>query len=301
MADLVGRISARSYYDYFPPSPHAPGDIWMHLPTHGLLRRERASALVVTPSCDLSNRKVNTITYLPIISFLDWVSSRDFLAEIVGAMLSLVDQLSPLGISSTSALDCSETFSSELSQQLVDLGRRLGKEAHNKSLRAAAERYIAGGNHLKCVSQGGQADLHDLETCLTRNRWLQVRTQIVRNAFRSDLYFLPADGNSDLSLSPIAMHSVALFRYPLTVPVSLLDAAQETTLTDWTEATSALATEEPIATALSAVRPLKCLRLQGRFLADLLTKYVSLYSRIGSPDFTRETVETLSNELGASK
>jgi hypothetical protein len=97
------------------------------------------------------------------------------------------------------------------------------------------------------------------------------------------------------------MHSVALFRYPLTVPVSLLDAAQDNALTDWTEATSALAVEEPMATLLAARRPLKCLRLQSRFLPDLLTKYVSLYSRIGSPDFTRETVETLSNELGAPK
>lgn len=301
MADLVGKISARSYYDYFPPSSHAPGDIWMHLPTHGLLRRVRASGLVVTPSCDLFNRKVNTITYLPIISFHDWVSSRDFLAEIVGAMLSLVDQLGPLGISSGSALECEQTFSSELSKQLLDLGRRLAKGSVNKSLRTAAERYIAGGNHLKRVSCGEQADVCDLETCLTKNRWQQVRIQIVRNALRSDLYFLPADGNSDLDLSPIAKHSVALFRYPLTAPVSVLDAAQDILLTDWGEATTALAVEEPMARAFSDLKPLKCLRLQSRFLADLLTKFVAVYSRIGSPDFTRETIETLSDQLGASK
>jgi hypothetical protein len=97
------------------------------------------------------------------------------------------------------------------------------------------------------------------------------------------------DGNSDLDLSPIAKHSVTLFRYPLTVPVSLLDAAQDTLLTDWNEATTALAREEPMAVACSGLRPLKCLRLQSRFLADLLTKFVALYSRIGSPDFTHET------------
>jgi len=300
MVDLVGKISARSYYDYFPPSAHAPGDVWMHLPTHGLLRREYASALVITPSCDLFNGKVSTITYLPIISFLDWVSSRDFLAEIVGTMLSLVEQLGPLGISGGSALACSETFSSELSEQMLDLSRRLTTEIANKSLRIAAERYIAGGNHLKRVNCGGQADLRDLETCLTKSRWRQVRTQIVRNAFRSDLYFLPADGNSD-DLSPIAKHSVTLFRYPLTAPVSLLDAAQDTSLADWGEAITALAIEEPMARAFSPARPLKCLRLQNRFLADLLTKFVALYSRLGSPDFTHDTVETLSNQLGASE
>ena len=300
MADLVGKISARSYYDYFPPSSHAPGDIWMHLPTHGLLRRGHASALVVTPSCDLFNRKVSTITYLPIISFLDWVSSRDFLAEIVGTMLSLVDQLGPLGVSNASALDCSETFNSELSEQLTDLGRRLAKGNSNKSLRTAAERYIAGGKHLKRVSQGVRADVRDLETCLTKKRWEQVRIQLVRNALRSDLYFLPSDGNIDLEISPIASHSVALFRYPLTVPVSLLDAAQDTSLTDWSEATTALALEEPMASTCSKLRPLKCLRLQSRFLVDLLTKFVALYSRIGSPDFTHETVETLTSDKSVS-
>jgi hypothetical protein len=301
MADLVGKISARSYYDYFPPRSHAPGDIWMHLPTHGLLRRECATAIVVTPSCDLFNRKVSTITYIPIIPFFDWISSRDFLAEIIGNMVSLADQLGPLGVSSTTALECGETFSPELSQQLIDLDQRLARENPNKILRAAAERYIAGGNHLKRVRNGLPADLRDLEICLSKKRWQQVRIQIVRNAFRSDLYFMPADGSSDSEPSPIGQHSVALFRYPLTVPVAVLDAAQDMSLTDWSAATVTLASEEPIANACSKTRPLKCLRLQNRFLPDLLTKFVALYSRIGSPDFTHETVETLSKELGASE
>jgi len=298
MANLVGKISARSYYDYFPPGSHSPGDIWMYLPTHGLLCREYASALVITPSCDLANRKVNTITYLPIISFLDWVSSRDFLAEVVSSMVSLSDQLSAVGISNALHLQGSETFSPALSEQLLDLNRRLVSNTLNKPLRSAVERYVAGGNHLKRVSSGAQADIHDLETCLTKNRWQQIRTQIVRNSLRSDLYFLPADGNGDFDMSPIAKHSVVLFRYPLTVPMSLLDAAQDTSLFDWKAATIALANEEPMAAALSRARPLKCLRLQSRFLADLITKYVALYSRIGSPDFTHESVDNLANELG---
>lgn len=301
MSDLAGKISARSYYDYLPPSPHAPGDIWMHLPTHGLLRRERVSALVITPSCDLSNRKVNTITYLPIISVLDWISTREFLAEIVGAMLSLADQLEPLGVSNAAAVESSQTFSSDMGEQLRTLGDHLAKGGLNKSLRTTTERYVAGARHLERVSSGKQADVRDIETCLTKNRWQQVRTQIVRNALRSDIYFLPADGNSDSDISPMPKHSVVLFRYPLTAPVSVLDAAQDNSLTDWNEAVTMLAIEDPMATAFLGSRPLKCLRLQSRFLPDVLTKYVALYSRIGSPDFTRETIETISNELGASE
>ena len=300
MTKLIGRITERSYYDYFPPSTHAPGDIWMHLPTHGLLRRDRTSALVVTPSCDLSNRKVSTITYVPIISFLDWVSCRDFLSEVIGTMSSLAEQLVSLGISSNSAVTDSEIFSPDLSDQLFSLGRKLANEKIAKPLRIACERYIFGGNHLRRVSGGEPADVHDLEVCLTKTRWQQLRSQIVKNALRSDLYFLPADGN-DADMSPVAKHSVALFRYPLTAPVTVLDLAQDASLSDWATAAETLATREPMARAFSNVRPLKCLRLQDRFLSDLLTKFVALYSRLGSPDFSQESVETISRELGESK
>jgi hypothetical protein len=300
MTKLIGRITERSYYDFFPPSTHAPGDIWMHLPAHGLLRRDLTTALVVTPSCDLSNRKVSTITYLPIISFPEWVSCRDFLPEVVGSMSSLVEQLGPLGISSSFGLSNDEIFSAELSEQLLILENKLANEKIAKPVRNACERYISGGRHLKRVSCGELADVRDLEVCLTKSRWQQLRSQVVKNALRSDLYFLPADGN-DVDTSPIAKHSVALFRYPMTAPVSVLDSAQDASLSDWAAATSALATHEPMARAFSHVRPLKCLRLQDRFLSDLLTKFVALYSRLGSPDFSQESVEAISRELGEFK
>jgi hypothetical protein len=300
MTKLTQRVSERSYYDYFPPSSHAPGDIWMHLPTHGLLHRDRTSALVVTPSCDLSNRKVSTITYLPIISFLDWVSCRDFLPEILGSMSSLAEQLGSLGISDSSVESSGEIFGVELSNQLLMLTDKLTNEDVTKSLRNSCERFIAGAKHLKRVSGGEPADVRDLEVCLTKKRWQQLRSQVVRNALRSDLYFLPADGN-DPDVSPAAVHSLALFRYPLTAPMSVLDSAQDASLCDWSTATSALASHEPMARAFSNVRPLKCLRLRDRFLSDLLTKFVAVYSRLGSPDFSQESVETISRELGESK
>lgn len=272
----------------------------MHLPTHGLLRRDRASALVVTPSCDLSNRKVSTITYLPIISFTDWVSSCDFLPEVIGTMNSLGDQLGPLKVASSFEPGSSGVLSAELTEQLQILENKLTNGGVAKSLRGACERYICGGKHLSRVNCGEAANIRDLETCLTKNRWQQLRKQVVRNALRSDLYFMPADGN-DLTFSAVVNHSVALFRYPLTIPIAVLDLAQEASLSNWAIAAMALARHEPIAKAFSSVRPLKCLRLRDRFLSDLLTKFVALYSRLGSPDFSQESVETISRELGESK
>jgi hypothetical protein len=300
MMKLIGRVNERSYYDYFPPGDHAPGDIWMHLPTHGLLRRDSASALVITPSCDLSNRKVNTITYVPVISFLDWVSCREFLQEIIGSMSSLAEQLRPIGISGNYVLTNADVFSSELSKELLVLEQKLASQDIAKPLKNACERYISGGKHLKRVSCGEPADLGDVEACLSKKRWQQIRDQIVRNSLRSDIYFLPADGN-DEDISPVPKHSVALFRYPLTAPVTVLDSAQDSLLADWATAIDALAVHEPMARSFSRAKPLKCLRLRDRFLSDLLTKFVALYSRLGSPDFSEESVDSISKELGESK
>ena len=300
MARLPGKISERSYYDYFPPNAHAPGDVWMHLPTHGLLRRQSASGIVVTPSCDLSNRKVSTITYLPIIPFLDWVSCRDFLPEIVGSMLSLVEQLASLGISSTSAFNDTEVLSADLSEQMNSLEQKLATEKISKPVRQASQRYLSGGKHLERVRKGELADIRDVEICLTANRWEKLKNQVINNGFRADLHFLPADENEP-DMSPVLKHSVVLFRYPLTAPVAILDSAQDPSLSDWPTALKTLATIEPMALAFSDSRPLKCLRLRDRFLSDLLTRFVALYSRLGSPDFSHETAKAISKELGVSK
>jgi hypothetical protein len=188
-------------------------------------------------------------------------------------------------------------FNSDLEKQLVMLEEKLASEQFSNSLRKACERYVAGGKHLRRVSIGQPADVRDLELCLARNRWEHIRSQIIRNVLRSDLYFLPADGN-DTDMSPIPKHSLVLFRYPLTIPVAVLDLAQNTSLSEWTAATSVMVAQEPMARAFSGARPLKCLRLQDRFLSDLLTKFVAVYSRLGSPDFSQDTVAAISRELG---
>ena len=271
----------------------------MHLPMHGLLRNERSSAIVVTPSCDLSNRKVSSITYLPVVPFVDWVSCADFMPEVVNSVSSLVEQLIPLGVSVSSTPGRYGLPEEEISSQISNLQRKMKTEKMSKPVLLACQRYVSGCRHIRRVIRGEKADLQDVEGCLTKKRWQQVREHVIRNSFRSDIYFLPADGNEP-ELSPLANHSVVLFRYPLTVPVAVLDSAQDTSVSDWSEAVKSLAAHEPMALAFSAVRPLKCLRLIDRFLSDLLTKFVGLYSRLGSPDFSRESVETISKELGGS-
>src|SRR5437868_5830059 len=76
------KVSARQYYDSLPSSEHLPNDIWTCLPTHNLLRCQRTTGIVITPACDLANAKVDTITYLPVISVRHWLTTTAFLPEI---------------------------------------------------------------------------------------------------------------------------------------------------------------------------------------------------------------------------
>lgn len=60
-------VTEKSFYSLYPDGYHATGDIWMRLPSMGLLSREHVSGLIVTPACDLANCKTETVTYVPIV------------------------------------------------------------------------------------------------------------------------------------------------------------------------------------------------------------------------------------------
>lgn len=71
-----------------------------------------------------------------------------------------------------------------------------------------------------------------LRLLFTDKEFEQTAEKIVRNSYRLDLHFLPADGQPK-DWSAVAEHSVVLFRYPMSVPLDLLDAAQTQSLKDW--------------------------------------------------------------------
>jgi hypothetical protein len=78
-------IGPSDYYEQFPSADHQSGDIWANLPSHGVLGAARLACVVITPACDLVNRKVETLTYLPIVSVCAYLASRSHLPEILRA------------------------------------------------------------------------------------------------------------------------------------------------------------------------------------------------------------------------
>ncbi len=77
------KTTGSSYYDIMPPPDLGAGDIWTDLPAFGHLRKALCGGVVITPACDLSNKKVETVTYLPIITVDDYLLGRPFASELV--------------------------------------------------------------------------------------------------------------------------------------------------------------------------------------------------------------------------
>src|SRR5688572_14008887 len=78
----LNKTSGQSYYEMMPATDLNVGDVWKDLPVFGHLRRVVCGGLVITPACDLSNNKVETVTYLPIIPVKEYMLGRGFSVEL---------------------------------------------------------------------------------------------------------------------------------------------------------------------------------------------------------------------------
>src|SRR5208282_1352342 len=98
--------------------------------------------------------------------------------------------------------------------------------------------------------------------------------------------------------SVIQEPSVALFRYPLSIPIDILDLAGTVSEAGWPIEAARLRLLYPCVGTVEAPRPLKALRIRPRFLSDLLTRFTGLYGRIGSPDFGDGTIDRYVAQIG---
>jgi hypothetical protein len=128
------------------------------------------------------------------------------------------------------------------------------------------------------------------------NDWQKIKERIASNSFSSYLHFLPSD-DQDPAYSGLPSHSVVLFRYPLTASIEMFDLAQQSTESSWLQAVTQAASFLPAATSFNSARPLKVLSLRAEFLHDLLTRYVAVYNRIGSPDFSKYSINAICNQM----
>lgn len=283
-------IRPADYYDFFPDLDHRCGDIWADLPSFGMLSIQYVSGLVVTPACDLQNNKVESITYLPIVPVRRAFTQRGLLPELVRTVDT---QLAILGLDQL--VDVSEKFVPIEPQVLDRLHKQVTEKVRSASKqkdKEAAKRALLGLDMMK-DAYGHEKPMPVGESLrkLYGSAFDKIAEKIVTNSYRVDCHFLPND------LQPkewtcVTEPSLVLFRSPFSVPIEIFDRAQDISRADWNAEVSRLVRCIPGTEQFRARRPMKRQTVKPRFLADLVTRYVSMHVRLGSPDFTDEAVKS---------
>lgn len=290
---MLHTVGPRQYYDLSPKLQHGAGDIWTNLSSLGALRIPSVSGIIITPACDLANDKTESITFLPILSLPDFVSTLAFLPD---TRRDLNGQLQ--AIDAKLSLDSDRRFEMPhedvLSYLEQAVSARLEGDRVPEKLRIAIDRSQAGLRLIHDILRGSPREetLRDLRLLKGQKAFEQFVQGVITNSYRSDIHFLPRDGEPE-EWSGMPKPSVVLFRFPLTVPAVILDDAQNIDESSWSDHMTRRATAFPAAKLFAAIRPMKRLSLRTAFVSDMITRFLSVYLRLGSPDFSAETVSTI--------
>lgn len=272
------------YYQRNPSPENCTGDIWTNIPFHNLCKREAGTGVIISPACDLANCKTEVVTVLPIIGLADYFSCAASFMEYRSLLNSL---LKTIGLDRFS--DYVGIESIPLPEDITALLEQVERRQISDTL--AKNRAVAALTCLRrCLAK---------EDCL--NSWSELKTAFgkkfgediaatVTNSRRADLHFFPRDGE-DEEWSAIKAHSVALLRYPMTIPLRLLTTSQSPTA--WSVECDRFNFPETV----RSKPPVKVLRLQTAFTSDLISRFASLFARIGSPDFSEADVTKIQRDL----
>jgi hypothetical protein len=286
-------VPIRTFYSNLITNDHCTGDIWSDLPTFSLFKKSLLPGVIITPACDLANDKVETITYLPIIPIKHYLTTICFLSELKGIILSLSDQLPYLKCRKT----VEETWPPCL-LDVINMKNEISQIQCEGKKKSQKERLILLFEHIeKIVSDEWKAaEMSKLPMALGEGNFDRIVENITENNYRNDIYFVPADLQAP-SWSVIEYHSVIMFRYPLTVPIDIFNLAQSKLIQNWQEEIDNLTRHFHSAQLFKEKQPMKMLQISQPFLHDMINRFVALYARLGSPDFTKHAVQQITKEL----
>ena len=288
----MGYKPIRAYYSELVTNEHCTGDVWSNLPTHGLLKESHLPGVVITPACDLANDKVETISYLPIIPIRNYLATTSFLPEIKNAMLGISDQLNYTEF---------RTITSQIwppsTHDLKSMKIAISELSETPKKKKLCERFL----HLLVNLEKTTADtlmpsdMKSLSEGIGENAFNKLLNKIISNSYKNDIHYIPIDDQNP-SWSVIREHSLIVFRYPLTAPIEIFNLAQTGLIDNWQKEVSFL-TNVPMSKAFIDRQPIKTLRINPSFLHDILNRFVSLFSRIGSPDLTQNAIGNILKDL----
>lgn len=296
MANLR-KVDSSSYYNTLPNPEHQCGDIWRDLPCFGLLGTPHCNGIVITPACDLSWQKSDTITYLPIVAVRSYFSMDAVIPSIVEKLLSTFETISFDHGTNWAGSSYIIPSDEEIKAIVEKLDHFKSVRQHSNKAYASIDRAHAG---LKILSFIKSVNLEAVDasilTAFYGSEWVKIKEKIIKNSYSSAIHFLPFD-RQEAIFSAVPNHSIVLFRYPITIPVRILNHAQEISDNTWREHVNTTNLAPPLRSAFESKRPIKLASLKSAFLSDLLTRFSALYNRVGSPDFTNQTINSYVQEV----
>jgi|GEM_PF-2611865 len=284
------KIEAKDYYKNLPAIEHETGDIWSGFPSWGMTDHTTTSAIVITPACDLSQKKSETVTVLPIITITDYLYSKSFYSELWNEFNSKLKDLERGDILPESR------FSNPPTSKLREVLNAIEGIAKQKKLYTQLLAYIEYINYVETkAEERKQNAAPNISNILGAKKFSEILKKIFTNSYKSDIHFFPAYKNAG-EFSAIPAHSVALFRYAHSVPIDILNAAQTSSDAWWEQDKKALTGQLPMIDNFKEW-PIKLSTLKDDFLSDLLSRYLGMFMRLGSRDFTEHTICGFVSEL----
>lgn len=290
------RIAAQHYYDLLPTTEQQCGDIWSGINSNGLIGRSPTSGIVVTPACDLSQHKSETVTFLPIVSLRAYFSTLAALPEVKRAVTTAVNGAGgDIKIAWGDHIYRPPSMDS-LQATGESVEARLAATKPGTKEEMVLNRVQAGLRILRAISAPDLTQIAASDLTSVFAHWTDIKARLVRNSHSSFLHFLPSD-EQGAEFFGLRHHSLVMFRYPTTVPIEVLDLASGASDTTWKNVIQANIQAVAALENYREVLPIKMLRLKSEFLADLLSRYVTVYNRIGSPDFTDASIKRMCSEV----
>jgi hypothetical protein len=282
-------LQAAHFFDKLPISDHRAGDIWLGLPTFGLLPTSTVRGVVITPACDLANRKCEALTFLPIVSASHYLGSIAFRYDCwleIEPLLARIEHGSQLPKPARFELISSSLLEGIKDVKIDSKGKKLSNEECDR---------ILGYLEYVRAAEKGVAVAANLEKFIKADRIKSILARLVTNSLKSDIHFLPGEGAS-AEYSPTPSHSVVLFRYPLTVPIDVLDKAQNSSSEQWQAFVDKTCTARPFLSSMQKW-PIKLATIKNDFFADMISRYLNMHIRLGSIDFQDQTVRDISEQI----
>jgi len=283
------QIEARDFYKNMPSLNHETGDIWHNLPGFGLPNKVTVTGIVISPACDLSQKKTETATVIPIIPVSEYLYSKAFYGEVWNEVFN---RLKPYGAEEHPPAD---RFSHPPIHLFEHALKSIEGDKKQIAFHARLTEYKKYIEYTQAPLNERSIDRPSVELILSEKRYGEILKKIFCNSFKSDIHFFPAYGSLS-NFAAIPSHSVALFRYVYSIPLEILDAAQCSRDEWWSEDCKRMSLTAPMIEHFDAC-PLKVSTLKDDFLSDMISRYLGMFMRLGSRDFTTTSLDNFIKEI----